>query len=275
MSYIIQRQSIVKPKNEIYTNGTARKSEDFVFKDKESKRVIVCDGAGGTGLLAGEWANYIAKNIPLQPIRTVKDLDSWIEGIWESFYNQNIAKLTDPFHLAKFEKEGSASTFAAVWIMENQTVEVATYGDAMSFLWNKEQMDLQPIGSIQKLDDFDTFPFLVNWQTSNHNPDGFFHGTYNLQKGNVLLLASDGVASHIWASYEAFRNTTEVFFENEKIASLIKHSKTKKEKSFQPFVNDLKKTCKDEKKFKRYCQKQVTSNTMWNDDCSLIYIEKK
>ena len=54
---------------------------------------------------------------------TFEELDSWIEQIWEPFYNdcEESAKLEGGMLLDKFYDEGAFATLAAIWKQEEQT----------------------------------------------------------------------------------------------------------------------------------------------------------
>ena len=52
--------------------------------------IAVSDGAGGCGLFANEWSEYLVKHLPKdKPVVSFKELDEWVDGIWEPFYNEH------------------------------------------------------------------------------------------------------------------------------------------------------------------------------------------
>lgn len=52
--------------------------------------IAVSDGAGGCGLFANEWSEYLVKHLPKdKPVVCFKELDEWVDGIWEPFYNEH------------------------------------------------------------------------------------------------------------------------------------------------------------------------------------------
>lgn len=78
-----------------------------------SNMIAVSDGAGGGGLFAERWSKYLLDNLPESPILSAEELDLWIDGIWEPYYNQceEDAKMLGSMSLNKFYDEGSfAST---------------------------------------------------------------------------------------------------------------------------------------------------------------------
>ena len=53
-----------------------------------SNMIAVSDGAGGGGIFAERWSRYLLDNLPESPILSAEELDLWIDGIWEPYYNQ-------------------------------------------------------------------------------------------------------------------------------------------------------------------------------------------
>ena len=64
--------------------------ENLVNEDaaiaKESL-IAVSDGAGGGGVFADLWSEYLVEHLPDDPIADFPAFDKWIDGIWELFYN--------------------------------------------------------------------------------------------------------------------------------------------------------------------------------------------
>ena len=59
-------------------------NEDAVIARKEL--IAVSDGAGGGGVFAERWSQYLVDHLPVKPIKNYKEFDKWIDGIWEPFY---------------------------------------------------------------------------------------------------------------------------------------------------------------------------------------------
>ena len=57
--------------------------------------IAVSDGAGGGGLFADKWAQYLLAKLPTKPINSFISFDNWIDSIWENFYSsqERIAKI--------------------------------------------------------------------------------------------------------------------------------------------------------------------------------------
>ena len=49
--------------------------------------IAVSDGAGGGGVFAEHWSQYLVEHVPEKPIKNYMSFDKWIDGIWEPFYN--------------------------------------------------------------------------------------------------------------------------------------------------------------------------------------------
>ena len=82
-----------------------------------SKWIAVSDGAGGGGVFADKWSNYLVQHIPSEPIQDYAAFDDWLNNIWEPFYNdcECIAKQEGGMLLNKFYDEGSFATIVVVW----------------------------------------------------------------------------------------------------------------------------------------------------------------
>lgn len=66
-------------------------NEDSFFSSDTC--IAVSDGAGGCGLFADEWSQYLIEQLPKnKPITSFTELDEWVDSIWESFYNEHEEK---------------------------------------------------------------------------------------------------------------------------------------------------------------------------------------
>ena len=83
--------------------------------------IAISDGAGGCGVFASDWSQYLIENIAKRagnpPITSFEHLDEWIGNIWEPFYIEYEKKAMeyDGIFQSKFYKEGSFATLAVVW----------------------------------------------------------------------------------------------------------------------------------------------------------------
>ena len=170
-------------------------NEDAAIARKEV--IAVSDGAGGGGLYAERWSQYLVDHLPDKPIKNYKVFDKWIDGIWELFYNtyEEEAQKIGGLLLNKFYDEGSFATLVAVW--KNGTW--ISYGDSVAFCYNKKTGDLQH--SFTRLADFNNPPFLINCKDPL-NEKGFRKGQFKIDKDCVVFAASDTLAHYILMMYE-------------------------------------------------------------------------
>ncbi len=159
--------------------------------------IAVSDGAGGGGVFAERWSQYLVSHLPDKPIKNYKSFDKWIDGIWEPFYNdcEKEAKKTGGLLLNKFYDEGSFATLVAVW----KNGMWISYGDSVAFCFNRETKELQ--NSFTRLVDFNNPPYLINCKDPL-NEKGFRKGQFKIDKNSIVFAASDTLAHYILMMYE-------------------------------------------------------------------------
>lgn len=178
----------------------AKFEKDIVNEDAAIAKenvVAVSDGAGGGGVFAERWSQYLVSNLPDKPIANYESFDKWIDGIWESFYNdcENEAKKIGGLFLNKFYDEGSFATLVAVW----KNGDWISYGDSVVFCYNKKTKELQH--SFTRLADFNNPPFLINCKDPLIEK-GFRNGEFELNDDSIVFAASDTLAHYILMIYE-------------------------------------------------------------------------
>ena len=164
--------------------------------------IAVSDGAGGCGLFANEWSEYLVKHLPKdKPVVSFKELDEWVDGIWETFYNEHEerAKEGDGILLNKYYNEGSCATIAAAWITGEKKCKWMAYGDSVVFHYSKETGVLEH--SFTKLSDFSNPPRLVSCKDPLEE-EGFSSGDFYLDESSVVFAASDALSHYIMMMYE-------------------------------------------------------------------------
>lgn len=70
--------------------------EDTINEDAAKateKWIAVSDGAGGGGVFADLWSQYLINHIPNEPFIDFDSFNIWLEDIWEPFYNECEKKL--------------------------------------------------------------------------------------------------------------------------------------------------------------------------------------
>lgn len=171
----------------------ARKSIDPMGNDV----IAVSDGAGGGGVFAESWSDYLVNHLPDKPINNYKAFDKWIDKIWEPFYNEceKEAKKIGGLFLNKFYDEGSFATLVAVW----KNGAWISYGDSVAFCYNKKTGALQH--SFTRLADFNNPPYLIN-SKDPLDEKGFRSGKFKIDIDCIVFAASDTLAHYILMMYE-------------------------------------------------------------------------
>ena len=170
-------------------------NEDAAIAKK--KVIAVSDGAGGGGVYAERWSQYLVNNLPNTPFHNFKAFDKWIDGIWEPFYNEceEEAQKIGGLFLNKFYDEGSLATLVAVW----KNGIWISYGDSVAFCYNRKTKELQH--SFTRLTDFNDPPYLL----SSKDPlveEGFRRGRFNIDNDCIVFAASDTLSHYILMMYE-------------------------------------------------------------------------
>lgn len=159
--------------------------------------IAVSDGAGGGGVFAERWSQYLVGHLPEMPIKNYKEFDKWIDGIWEPFYNdcEEEAKKIGGLFLNKFYDEGSFATLAAIW----KNGAWIVYGDSVAFCYNKKTGELQH--SFTRIADFNNPPYLINCKDPL-DEKGFRAGQFKIDSDCIVFAASDTLAHYILMMYE-------------------------------------------------------------------------
>ena len=170
-------------------------NEDAVTARKEL--IAVSDGAGGGGVFAERWSQYLVNHLPEKPIKSYKEFDKWIDSIWEPFYNEceEEAKKIGGLFLNKFYDEGSFATLVAVW----KNGAWISYGDSVAFCYNKKTGEFQH--SFTRLADFNNPPYLINCKDPL-DKKGFKTGNFKVDDDCIVFAASDTLAHYILMMYE-------------------------------------------------------------------------
>ena len=256
--------SIAKPKQ----GGV---NEDHAIANEHL--IAVSDGAGGGGIYADEWSEYLVNSLPSSPICSFEELDAWIETIWETFYNEHEqkAKGEGGMVLNKFYDEGSFATLVAVWYDENKAHWVA-YGDSVAFCYNPTTGKLQH--SFTSLADFTKPPYLINCKDELKEA-GCRCGEFEVHAGDILFCASDALSHYILMMYE-LANCCEYADElqvaersGSKESAFIKNASCRK----IDFAGVLKKlmNCKSGYLFGRHMQKLYNDKLIALDDYSFTF----
>lgn len=178
----------------------AKFEEGIVNEDAAIARkdvIAVSDGAGGGGVFAERWSQYLVDHLPDKPIKNYKAFDKWIDGIWEPFYNEceEEAQKIGGLFLNKFYDEGSFATLVAVW--ENGLW--ISFGDSVAFCYNKKTGEL--LHTFGRIVEFNNPPYLVNCKDPT-DKKGFKRGIFDISEDCIVFAASDTLAHYIIMMYE-------------------------------------------------------------------------
>lgn len=187
-----------------FTRSTHKFEKNILNEDAaiaKKNMIAVSDGAGGGGVFADRWSKYLLKKLPTSPINSFKELDAWVDSIWEPFYNECEieAKERGGLFLEKFYDEGSFATLAAAWKTSKTEWKWMTYGDSVVFCYDKNTglLYYSPI----LLTDFDMPPYLIS-DKAPLNEVGFKHGCFNVSENSTIFAATDALAHYILMMYE-------------------------------------------------------------------------
>lgn len=250
------------------------KEEGFITEDAVKARetlIAVSDGAGGGGVFAERWSQYLVDNLPDMPIKNYKAFDKWIDGIWEPFYNEyeEIAKKEGGMLLNKFYDEGSFATLVAVW--KNGTW--ISYGDSVVFCYNQKTKELQH--SFTRLADFNNPPYLINWKDPL-DEKGFRSGKFKIDKDSIVLAASDTLAHYILMMYELdnkdkfIEELEEAVNAQTKNSNFIKTANRLKKIDFAKDVIEKLENCKYLNQFESHIGRLKRWGFIGYDDYSLV-----
>ena len=164
--------------------------------------VAVSDGAGGCGIFADEWAQYLISKLPkTEPIATFAQFDQWVDSIYEAFYDvhEQQARATDPsMLLSKFYSEGSCATLAAAWVQPDG-VRWMAYGDSVVFSYHPQsgRLEYSPI----RLAQFSQPPHLVSCSEPLEE-EAFHSGVFQKDEEALVFAASDALSHYIIMMYQ-------------------------------------------------------------------------
>ena len=276
MKVAIKKQSIVKPENDVYEDKNHRLNEDAIFC--KNNILGISDGAGGVGIFASEWANYLLQKSPVKPIKSIIELNFWLNEIWEDFYlNYRLKVVSDTFLLNKFENEGSYATLALIWIDDlNNKVDFFSIGDSIIFKYNFVSKKLIIQNQFINFSNFNDSPELINWKEEVDEKVEYYSGTFQIEEEDQFFLASDSLAQLIYAYHLTETKKGLELIENEifaksKFSSILENIKTQPFGSFENFLFVLEKSLKSENEFQNMMFYFWRNKYLLKDDYSLIF----
>lgn len=249
-------------------------NEDSFFSSEQC--IAVSDGAGGCGLFANEWSKYLIGHLPKrQPIITFRELDDWVDGIWEPFYNEHEerAKSGDGILLNKFYNEGSCATIAAAWKSSDAECRWIAYGDSVVFHYSRKTGIMEH--SFTKLADFSKPPRLVSCKDPLEE-EGFKSGVFSLDASSIVFAASDALSHYILMMYELSKcldyreELSEEYLKQSGNSQLLKTAETIKFDFEKDVVNQLLETSESETSFKGYIEDLYEKGLIDMDDFTFV-----
>lgn len=246
-------------------------NEDAAIAKKEV--IAVSDGAGGGGVFADCWSQYLVNNLPEKPIKNYKAFDEWIDGIWEAFYNEyeEKAKAEGGMLLNKFYDEGSFATLVAVW-NDGQWV---SYGDSVAFCYNKKTGVL--LHSFTRIADFNNPPYLINCKDPLYEK-GFRKGKFEIDKDCIVFAASDTLAHYILMMYEVAHQDLyaeelqEAIETQTKNSNFIKAAMRLRKRDFAKDVIQKLENCRYERQLMSHIERLRRWGFIGHDDYSLAIL---
>lgn len=174
------------------------------FSQECATFIAVSDGAGGCGVYAGEWSQYLMRRLPFIPIASFEDFDKWIGSIWEKFYTEHERKAleADGIFLNKFYTEGSLATVAAAWKVTADRWRWISYGDSVVFHYNTVSKVLEH--SDIQLSEFSGAPYLVSCKDPL-DAAGFHEGDFIVDDHSIVFAATDALSHYMLMMYELSR----------------------------------------------------------------------
>ena len=244
-------------------------NEDAVIARKEL--IAVSDGAGGGGVFAERWSQYLVDHLPEKPINSYKVFDEWIDGIWEPFYNdcEKEAKKFGGLFLNKFYDEGSFATLVAVWKDGNWV----SYGDSVVFCYNKKTGKLQH--SFARLADFNNPPYLINCKDPL-DKKGFKVGQFKVDDDCMVFAVSDTLAHYILMMYEVAHRDLyneeliEATDAQTKNSNFIKSAMRIRKINFEHDVIQKLENCKYPRQLELHIERLKRWGLIGHDDYSLV-----
>lgn len=263
--------SIVKPEEKAI-------NEDSVIAKPSC--IAVADGAGGGGVFAERWSQYLLENLPEKPIISFEQLDNWVDGIWEQYYNdcEQLAKVMGGgMLLSKFYDEGSFSTLAAIWEHEGKMIW-CSYGDSVAFHYNRSTGELRY--SIKGISEFDHPPYLISCNDPLKE-EGFSCGEFLKTDNSIYFVASDALAHYILMMFMASHlndNAGELstaINEHSKNSIYVRTAMQLRKVNFDKVLTKMLNCIPHKTNMERHLEKLRKQHLLAVDDCSIAVVYVK
>ena len=268
-------QSIPKPEE-----GFSVVKEDAV-RTEPGILYAVSDGAGGTGVCAERWANYLLESLPVVPMQDFEGFGQWQNEIWEKYFEDTEHELRSsaPAALSKFHNEGSSATLAVAWVGEQ--IKLLAFGDAVCLYFSGDTLMLKSTNT--RLSGFLESPYLLNCR-EEPIPAGFWSDTVCPQNGDMLILASDAIGCHLLGFYALLHPDETALLEDiQKVlespyrqATFLESQKRvldlAQQRSWPSVLEEFWDILVEEVHFRDYTNRHLKENTLALDDYSAIVL---
>lgn len=253
-------------------------NEDSVIAQENI--LAVSDGAGGCGIFAKEWSQYLLEKLPEQPFGAFSFFQTWTDTIWEEYYIQRQEKMEnyDCFVKNKFDNEGSYATLAVAWL-DKDSLSWACYGDSAIFIFDSIT-DSFRFMSQPSLIAYENNPLLINWKDMPKEK-GYRYGTEQMQQNDIVIVASDALSCYITMSYYVYKeekNIEECIISKGKLSSYAQQLvELSSEISSKNFYKDilLPLFSSNSDNFKEFLTTLYRKNMLLNDDYSIAIRKNK
>jgi hypothetical protein len=213
--------------------------------------------------------------LPDEPIRNYEEFDSWLDSIWEQFYNEHeqLAKKQGGLLLNKFYDEGSFATLVAVWKVSETECRWISYGDSVAFCYERAKGELQH--SFTKLVDFNHPPYLINCKDPL-DEKGFRSGKFKVDNNCIVFATSDTLAHYILMMYEVAHRDwygeelIEAIDAQTKNSNFVKAAMRLRKIDFAKDVIQKLENCKYPKLLKLHIERLKRWGFIGHDDYSLV-----
>lgn len=189
-------QSISKPDEQ------GRKCEDKFHVLEEENILLLSDGAGGVGVFADEWADFLVKGFSKNALKDQNTFANHLHSLKLLFYQQKEVFLDDnPSEFSDtFFMEGSAATLVVISIdTDANEMDCCAIGDSCAMLYRPATNELK--WNIEGLSTFTQHPHLVNCADPSINENAIIETKWKYQSGDLLLMATDALAQWLMIEY--------------------------------------------------------------------------
>jgi hypothetical protein len=252
-------------------------NEDAFYVEPTEGRWAVADGAGGTGLYAGEWAQFLVARIN-EPIPTLTGLTNWLDYYWGAFFAQFKPQAAEHYLTErKFMDEGSGATLAVLH-QRAEHIHWMLYGDAVALCFNPLTKLLTSGRS--GLGQFEAAPHLLNWN-SPPVAEGFACGTWLHEPGNAYAVLSDALGQYVLMAHDALSGHHTDLLRLAKLPTALGQRAAKhlafwptEPNLFYPMVwQPLREALESERGFAAFTRNLRTHNLLGMDDYTGVLID--